>query len=290
MNAVMKSVWKLSKPFVVVLSVVMLTFVVIPNILKVSADSNEDFYYSIEGDVTQLESVNQFNGEKVNSDFSPRLQNIQYYIVQGKFDKEHSAYKYDYTITKPEGVKEMIVATPYAYDKEQNQMLLEVGTTLTLDELGQAEKEMDSITSTSDFMTRYSSYNNVIQAKRNASFKTIWRDPIKLAVNSVDTKMSYNVSGGKVTSYTATSNRSWLTASGWSEASHSLNHRFVTGGAEAKTYARMQNSKFCVGQPTTYVYYNTNNLFVGSAGISGNVNTYASGGCSSWLSYSSVLN
>jgi len=52
----------------------------------------------------------------------------------------------------------------------------------------------------------------------------------------------------------------------------------------------MRNSAFCVGQPTTFVYYNTNNITVyynGSA--SGNVSTYASYGCSSWLSYSTAL-
>lgn len=54
--------------------------------------------------------------------------------------------------------------------------------------------------------------------------------------------------------------------------------------------ATMRNSAFCVGQPTTFVYYNTNNITVyynGSA--SGNVSTYASYGCSSWLSYSTAL-
>ncbi|TVZ76107.1 hypothetical protein FB379_14115 [Aeribacillus composti] len=118
-----------------------------------------------------------------------------------------------------------------------------------------------------------------------------WVDPINLQVNKVETEMAFNYNGSSVTSCTARDRREWLTETGWSESSHNLSHAFVGGrNAQAKTKSTMRNSAFCVGQPATYVYYNTNNITVyynGSA--SGNVSTYASGGCSSWLSYSTAL-
>lgn len=286
----MKSIAKLSKSFATVLSIAMLVLLAISSFSTVSAESSSNSYYLVEGNVTKVDTVTQFNGEKVDPSFSFDLGNVQYYVVQGLYDNEQDEYIYDYTITKPEGVKEQIVATPKSYNEDQNQMLLEVGTTNSLDELGQAEKDMDSASSSSDLMNKNNFGEIEPQANRNASFKTTWRDPVNLSVNSVDTKMSYTVSGGSVTSYTASDTRTWLTLTGWSENSHSLTHNFTSGGAEARTYSHMRNSKFCVGQPTTNVYYNTNNLYVGSAGKSGNVQTSANGGCSSWLSYSSVLN
>ncbi len=67
--------------------------------------------------------------------------------------------------------------------------------------------------------------------------------------------MRYRISGGRVSSYIASNTRTWLSASGWREMSHSLNHRSVLGGgAEARTYAHMRNSTFCAGK-TTNVYY-----------------------------------
>lgn len=256
------------------------------------SDSNTDLY-SIEGNVEKINSVDQFEGEQVDNESKTYsdLENVEYYEVQGEYDSEEDTYDYDYTIFKPDKVEDSIsiVATPHSYNDEEHQILIEVGTTEDTNELDEAEKDMETASSESDLMKRDSDSDSVIQADRSASFKTVWKDPINLSVNDVETKMDYNVSGGEVTSYTASDNRNWLSASGWKEASHNLSHEYVAGGdAEAHTKSHMRNGVFCAGN-TTHVYYDTNNIHVGSAGKSGDVNTSADGGCTGLLSYSSEL-
>lgn len=131
-----------------------------------------------------------------------------------------------------------------------------------------------------------------IMATKTRTYRTKWVDPVKLQVNKVETTLRWNYNGTRVTSYTASDYRQWLSATGWREMSHSLTHSFLNNkNARANTTARMNNNKFCVANPNTNVYYNNNRVtgyFNGSA--AGSIgSTYANGGCSSWLSYSTSL-
>lgn len=258
------------------------------------ASKLESFY--LEGNVKEVKKAQDFTGEIIEENvklLSVDMEDIRFYEVQGVYDNEHETYVYDYTIYKTADEQRAVTATPISYNETENTLLIEVGASELIEDLIDYE---GATTASTQSKTMYNDYLDTesfsIMSTKSAGYRTRWVDPIRIAVNQVDTKLTFSYNGSKVTSYTASDNRTWLTASGWSEYSHTFAHSYITNGvnAQARTYAHMRNSAFCVGQPTTNVYYDWNNLSAFHDGrTSGHVYTRATGGCSSWLSYSSTL-
>lgn len=253
--------------------------------------ASESFW--VEGNVKEVQNIDDFNGEfiKQNATLLSEIEaDIRYYEVQGEYIAEYDAYNYDYTLVKSANENRAVVASPYAFNEKENKMLIKVGISY---DMGDTDNQEGVTTRTSEFeqVTLDDKPTIGLFATKTNFHRTKWVDPVNLQVNKVETEMTYNYDGTSVTSYTSRDRREWLSLTGWSETSHNLSHSFVGGrNARAETQSTMSNSSFCIGQPTTNVYYNTNNLtvyFNGSA--AGGVSTYASGGCSSWLSYSSGL-
>lgn len=115
------------------------------------------------------------------------------------------------------------------------------------------------------------------------SYTTIWYDPANLEVNRVRNAISgwVNDQGG-VESIQCRDYRWWLTESGWYEELHDLACDATWDTAESHSYSRMKNPWFCSTRDT-WTHYDRNHAFLSTVSVSGWSNSWANGGCSSWL-------
>ncbi|CAM4262774.1 hypothetical protein ACE3MS_08645 [Paenibacillus dendritiformis] len=253
--------------------------------------------YAVEGKVVKVETkqIQSFSGEEANVRIPFSLENVEYYIVSAT-KKDDSQYFFDYVLTT---YNERVVSAPVKYNERDRTLLIKVGTASKDVDLsntdGERAKANSSIT---EAPKKDTALENKIQplafTTKSGSFQTVWEDPINLNVNSVKDNITFSYDGTTVNYIYGSDNRTWLTASGWYEKSHSINsyYSYLSGKAvniTVATTATYQNDTFCALN-TTNVYYNPNAVtgtYIGN--ISGQVSTNATGGCSSWLHYYNVL-
>ncbi|MGN7313534.1 hypothetical protein ACTHQ4_20825 [Alkalicoccobacillus gibsonii] len=275
-------------------STVFLAFLLVLLFFLPSTGFAKDTFW-IDGDVKEIEKPQNAEVLTENRVFLDVIEeDIKYYEVYGNYDTSLKDYTFTYeTVVTPEEDR-IITSTPYSFDENTQTLIIKVGVEYE-DEEDLANENYESAETTSEEVYSEDISTGDVQimasSTRTRTYRTKWVDPVKLQVNKVETTLKYTYNGTRVTSYTASDYRQWLTASGWRSMSHTLSHQFLNNkNARANTTTRMNNNKFCVANPNTNVYYNNNRVtgyFNGSA--AGSVSTYANGGCSSWLSYSNSL-
>lgn len=127
----------------------------------------------------------------------------------------------------------------------------------------------------------------LVQAAGSAQaiYTTTWYEPLGAKVNYVSDIMKWWYDGTKVTGYSGSDGRWWLSLTGWYEASHNFqSYPDGTTGAVSSTYDNMRNNIFCALQ-TTNVWYDRNNVEgYGDGSARGWGTSWADGGCSGLLS------
>lgn len=119
---------------------------------------------------------------------------------------------------------------------------------------------------------------------QQASFTQIWHDPPGAQVNWVRNavRMTVNDWGG-IEDIHCLDARWWLTETGWYEDSHSGPSCDVSGNSvDSNTQSYMRNPWFCAPY-ITMTYYDRNHAYADPGQTAGWSNTWANGGCSSWL-------
>lgn len=253
--------------------------------------------FIVEGNVVQVngQQIQSFSGEEANVRIPYTLENVEYYIVSAT-QKNDGQYYFDYVLTT---YNERVVAAPVKYNENDKTLLIKVGTAsknedIKISDGSERATAISSAEAPSKVTPLRSNLQSSVFATKSGSFKTVWEDPINLNVNSVETNITFSYDGSTVTYIDGSDYREWLRASGWYEDSHriSSHYDYLNGNAvniTVETEATFQNDTFCAGN-TTNVYYDPNAItgtYLGN--ISGQVSTWASGGCSSWLDYYSVL-
>lgn len=126
------------------------------------------------------------------------------------------------------------------------------------------------------------------QATLSAFHRARYRDPAFLTVNSVTNFVTWRYSGGCVNSSSHSRDYSFLSLSGWSVTSIETLTGRDCSRAWTNVWAEFSNTSFCVTNPTTRVSYHPNRINGYSNGTYlGTALHSATGGCSSWLTYSS---
>lgn len=250
--------------------------------------------YAVEGNVKRVEAqvVQSFSGEEAQVRIPYSLDNVEYYIVSGTKKDDGQNY-FDYVLTT---FNERVVSAPIKYNEADNTLLIKVGTASK--EAKTSEEERSTADSSKATAPEKNADLDTLKplafTTKSGSFQTVWEDPINLNVNSVKDNITFSYDGTTVNYISGTDNRTWLTASGWYEKSHSISSYYSYLGSTAvnitvSTTATYQNDTFCALN-TTNVYYNPNEAtgtYIGN--ISGQVSINATGGCSSWLHYYNVL-
>lgn len=142
--------------------------------------ANESFW--IEGNVKEIHSVDEFDGEFVESNktlLSEIKEEVRYYEVQGEYVDEYKTYKYDYTITKTAEEDRAVVATPYAYNKKENKIFIKIGISDDVDDFAEQEG-VTTATSESEHITLDENSSIEIMASKTRFYRTKWVDPINL--------------------------------------------------------------------------------------------------------------
>lgn len=119
---------------------------------------------------------------------------------------------------------------------------------------------------------------------QSVSFTQIWHDPPGLQVNWVRNATSAVVNDwGGLEDIRCRDSRYWLSDSGWYEEVHGGPSCNVGGNSvDSNTYDRFKNPWFCATRDT-WTHYDRNHAHLDPGQTSGWSNTWANGGCSSWL-------
>jgi hypothetical protein len=120
-------------------------------------------------------------------------------------------------------------------------------------------------------------------------FSTFWTDPVGLTVNSVIDEAHWQYNGSKVRSLTGNDSRTWLTANGWREVSHSIgsyyNAASTVGTVYTNDHFRTTSWFPCPNAGAHDTWYQANNVYGFADGhVGGGVNTWATGTCKGLLS------
>lgn len=121
-------------------------------------------------------------------------------------------------------------------------------------------------------------------------FSTFWTDPLGITVNSVIDQVNWCYSGANVDCIAGQDSRTWFTANGWWEVSHSIG-MYYNGPKTIATVWTNDNFRTTSWFPlptcgTTNTYHQSNNARGYADGhIGGAVNTWVTSGCAFLLSY-----
>lgn len=211
------------------------------------------------------------------------LQSPHYYLIHGQ--DVSGQYRYPYTLTAHNDV---VAAVESAINPASHEELVEVGLINSVPKLpnstGKAASNTTSATSSST------------DPSQTGYFETVWQDPVGIVMNYVEDYVSFSWTNSTMDSAYGWDDTYAEGPSGWKETSHSNGGYWGSGNQyyDEWTGADFENDWWCptttFGGPSTYIYYDTNNAIAFPGGMSGNVDTWATGGCTSEMHYYTVLN
>lgn len=252
--------------------------------------------YQLKGSVTLIASPQAYaatSGAQFFDVSSMPLHVVQssYYVVEGQ--QEGGVYHYQYELVAARGT--FASAIELAFNLTTHTQLIEVGVP-TADSLAaiptMPNGSSHSATDTIGLKTRPQQQSSPLTIRSTSGwYYTAWYDPANLVMTEVKDTINYSYDGFYVTSFNGSDWRNWGW-DGWGEVSHSIGSYFNSNHTSATvwTYDHFRNGVFCLFNPATDVYYSDNNVVAhGNGGVGGYVNTWDSGGCSSWLHPSSTV-
>lgn len=211
-----------------------------------------------------------------------------YYVVTGRLSGGLYHYQYE------------LVAAPRSYASEievavnpiTHTQLIEVGVPTAASLATIPTTLAASTRSATSSATAPSASRQLRALSRSTSgwYYTAWYDPANLVLTEVKDTINYTYDGYYINSFNGSDWRNWGW-DGWGEVSHSIGSYYGSGYTSATvwTYDHFRNGVFCAFNATD-VYYSDNNVVAhGNGGVGGYVNTWDSGGCSTWLHHSSTV-
>lgn len=220
-------------------------------------------------------------------EYRDALSNAERRLHEGKRDGDVCVFSGSRTVSGESGT--VSVEREIATNISSCLMVTEVGEidALAVDSLeqeGGLEAQEVAVPITSDDVGQVAAL-----ASRSVWHRTRYVDPPGITVTRATTNVTWNYSGGCVTSSSGhVTNCYWAAATGWSKTSSGTTSSRNCAGATTRSNSYFSNSFFCIGNPTAYTQFTPNSIRGNPNGtFTANWSASKSGGCSSWLSFHS---
>ncbi len=239
--------------------------------------------------------LSQNGAQAINNQNVPlQLSDTKYYVVHG-VQQSNGQYAYPYNVASPHG--QYIGTEEIAINPTNHTQLIEVGVASPASVAAVPQPRGSQATSTVGSLTDPNPGTGT-DPSTSGYYEVVWHDPIDASMTIVKDNISFTYDGTYVDSFSGSDYRWWYSDDGWFAYGHSIGSYYNTSADEEATvwtYQMFQNNVFgnvvptCGEKGDTYIAVDDNNVHAyGNGSVTGQVNTYAYGGCYGYLGYYTI--